>query len=178
MITLPTTDQDPSGGRRRGRLPRTVWRHPASVFALGLGAGAVRYAPGTAGTLAAIPLYVMIAPLPLAWYATTVIVLFAVGIWLCDQAQRLLGAHDHPAIVWDEIVGYLLTMFMAPPGWLWVVVGFVLFRLFDIWKPFPIKIVDRTIRGGLGTMLDDVLAGVYAWASVQILALFFLNDPA
>ncbi len=179
LTTLPPTDQDPPGGRgskpgRRARgLPHKVWRDPGCVAALGFGAGAAPYAPGTAGTLVAIPLYLLIAPLPRLWYAAAVIALFATGIWLCGRAQRVLAVHDHPAIVWDEIVGYLLAMFMAPPGWIWVAIGFALFRVFDIWKPFPIRIIDRTMHDGLGIMLDDALAGIYAWAGVQILALFF-----
>ncbi|MFQ6022430.1 MAG: phosphatidylglycerophosphatase A [Acidiferrobacterales bacterium] len=152
------------------RLPAKIWTNPIHVVALGFGVGALPYAPGTAGTLVAIPLYLLLASLSPAWYAGTVLLFSAIGVWICDQTEARLGMHDHPGIVWDEIVGYLVAMFMAPPHWVWVVVGFALFRLFDIWKPFPIRTVERRIHGGFGTMLDDALAGVYAWVVLQMIA--------
>ena len=96
--------------------------------------------------------------------------MFAVGVWLCQATERDLRVHDHPGIVWDEIVGYLITMFMAPTGWAWIALGFVAFRLFDIWKPFPIRALERRIRGGFGNMFDDALAGLYSLAVVQAVA--------
>ncbi len=96
--------------------------------------------------------------------------MFAVGVWLCDRTARDLGVHDHPSIVWDEIVGYFITMIAAPVGWLWVAIGFGLFRVFDILKPWPIRTVDRQVGGGFGIMADDVLAGIYAWLILQSLA--------
>jgi phosphatidylglycerophosphatase A len=93
-----------------------------------------------------------------------------VGVWVCDTASRDLGVHDHPGIVWDEIAGFLLTMLAAPPGWQWILVGFALFRLFDIWKPWPIGWLDRRVAGGLGIMLDDLVAGVFAAAILQLMA--------
>jgi phosphatidylglycerophosphatase A len=86
---------------------------------------------------------------------------------MCRQAEQQLAIYDHPAVVWDEIVGYLVSMFLVPVHWVWVIVGFVLFRLFDIWKPFPIRTLEHRVRGGVGTMLDDVVAGLYAWAVLQ-----------
>jgi phosphatidylglycerophosphatase A len=83
-----------------------------------------------------------------------------------------MGVHDHPGIVWDEIAGYLLTMVAAPKGWLWVWLGFGLFRLFDIWKPWPIRWLDRHVQGGLGIMVDDTLAAIYALIGLQLLALY------
>jgi phosphatidylglycerophosphatase A len=97
-------------------------------------------------------------------------VFFAIGVWLCHGTARDLGLADHPGIVWDEIVGYLITMTAAPAGWTWIVLGFVLFRLFDIWKPWPISWLDRNIKGGLGIMLDDALAGTYACLVLQLIA--------
>ncbi len=138
--------------------------------ALGFGVGAAPVAPGTIGTLVAIPLYLIIQNMPALWYAEHVLFMFVLGIWLCRATERDLGARDHPAIVWDEIVGYLITMFLAPPGWIWIVLGFILFRLFDIWKPFPIRALEHRVQGGLGIMLDDALAGIYAWLSLQALA--------
>ena len=94
---------------------------------------------------------------------------FALGVWICDRTARDLGVHDHPAIVWDEVIGYFVTMITAPPGWVWIVAGFALFRLFDILKPWPIRWIDRHVHGGVGIMLDDVLAGVFAWLSMQLI---------
>lgn len=138
-------------------------------LAFGFGAGKMPAAPGTFGTLVAIPLYLLIMPLSSPAYAAVVLGLFVIGVWLCQETERHLGVHDHPGIVWDEIVGYLITMFMAPAGWPWIVTGFFLFRLFDIWKPFPIRQIERRVRGGLGNMLDDALAGLYSLAALQVI---------
>jgi phosphatidylglycerophosphatase A len=153
-----------------GRKPADVWRHPVHFLAFGFGSGLVPFAPGTMGTLVALPLFWFLQPLGTPAYVAALVVLFVVGIPLCERTTRALGVHDHPAIVWDEIVGYLLTMLLAPEGWGWVLVGFVLFRLFDIVKPFPIGWVDRRVRGGLGIMLDEVIAALFAWVSLQALA--------
>jgi phosphatidylglycerophosphatase A len=101
--------------------------------------------------------------------------MFVFGIWLCQITEQALGAHDHPSIVWDEIVGFLITMFMVPIGWEWMIAGFLLFRAFDIWKPFPIRQIERRVRGGLGNMLDDALAAVYAWFVLQGAAYIYLS---
>ena len=146
--------------------------HPVHCLALGFGSGLVPRAPGTAGTLVAIPLYLLMQMLSLNLYLPLVIALFLLGIPVCAHTARRLGVHDHPAIVWDEIVGYLVTMTLAPPGWVWVAAGFVLFRLFDIIKPWPIGWSDRRVHGGLGIMLDDLLAGVMAAAVLQLLVVF------
>ncbi|MBU2965744.1 phosphatidylglycerophosphatase A [Amphritea sp. 2_MG-2023] len=154
------------------QAPPSVWRNPIHFLAFGLGSGASPWAPGTAGTLAAIPLYLLIQPLALPWYAAVLLVTFVVGIYLCGKTSADMGVHDHGGIVWDEFVGYWITMFAAPPGWLWIVIGFVLFRLFDILKPWPISWADKQVAGGMGIMLDDVLAGVMALAVLQLLAMF------
>jgi len=138
-------------------------------LAFGLGAGKFPRAPGTAGTLLAVPLYYFfLMPLPLWDYLLAVIGLFVLGVALCHVTARNLGVHDHPGIVFDEIVGFLVTMAAAPVGWVWLVFGFALFRLFDIWKPWPIRAIDRRVGGGLGIMLDDVQAGIYAWLVIQL----------
>lgn len=143
-------------------------RRAIHFFASGFGAGLAPIAPGTAGTLAAIPIYLLLdATLGPALYAAVVLAMFALGVWLCRETERDLGTHDAPQIVWDEIVGYLVTMWLAPRGWEWVVLGFFLFRLFDIWKPFPIRALERRIPGGFGIMLDDALAGLYALVVMQ-----------
>lgn len=146
------------------------WRNPVHLLAFGLGAGAVPKVPGTAGTLLAVPLYLLIQPLGSFGYLLVLAVVFLVGIYLCDRTSRDLGVHDHSGIVWDEILGYLVSMWLAPPGWVWVLLGFLLFRVFDILKPWPIGWLDRRVAGGLGIMLDDLAAGVFALAVLQLLA--------
>jgi phosphatidylglycerophosphatase A len=155
---------------KRTPLPAAVLKDPRHWPALGFGLGAARYAPGTCGTLLGIPLYLLIADWPLTGYLAAVLVLFIVGIALCGMTARALGVHDHSAIVFDEVVGFLVTMTLAPPGWFWMAAGFVLFRLFDIWKPWPIRRLDRGVHGGLGIMLDDVMAGLYALLVLQLVA--------
>jgi phosphatidylglycerophosphatase A len=144
--------------------------NPASLVALGFGSGLVPVAPGTAGTLAAIPLYLLLQDLPLAAYLGVLAVMLLGGVPVCGYTAGRLGVHDHPAIVWDEVVGYLVTMIAAPAGWQWVAAGFVLFRLFDILKPWPIRWFDRHVHGGAGIMLDDIIAGVFAAAVLQAAA--------
>ena len=151
-----------------------VFRDPVHFLALGFGSGCAPKAPGTFGTLAAIPLYLLMQPLPLWIYLLLTISGFALGVWICDRTARDLGVHDHPAIVWDEVIGYWITMIVAPPGWLWVIAGFALFRLFDIVKPWPIRQVDQQVGGGFGIMFDDVLAAGYAWLVLQSLAWLLL----
>lgn len=153
-------------------IPMTAMKDPVLILALGFGTGLARFAPGTFGTLAAIPLYWLMQPLTIFYYSLITVLLFVAGIFLCGSAANKLGVHDHPGIVWDEIVGYLITMFMAPVGIVWIVVGFVLFRIFDIWKPWPIAWLDAKVSGGLGIMVDDVLAGIYAAVVLQILVLY------
>jgi len=150
---------------------RRILRNPIHLLAFGFGSGLAPKAPGTAGTLAAVPLYLLLNQLPLNAYLLLLIVAFGFGIWLCEASSRALGVHDHGGIVWDEFVGYWITMVAAPPGWQWVVVGFLLFRLFDILKPFPINWLDRRIGGGLGIMLDDAVAGTFAWFCLQLAVL-------
>ncbi|MEZ5543179.1 MAG: phosphatidylglycerophosphatase A [Pseudomonadota bacterium] len=144
-------------------------RHPLDLLALGFGSGLLPKAPGTAGTAVGIPCYLLLQPLAPAWYLVVTAALFALGVAACAHAARGLGVHDHPAIVWDEIVGYLVTMTLAPAGWQWIAVGFVLFRLFDILKPWPIRWFDRRVHGGLGIMLDDLVAGLCAAGVLQLL---------
>jgi phosphatidylglycerophosphatase A len=152
-------------------VPRSVFRNPIHFLAFGFGSGAVPFAPGTSGTLAAIPLYLLLVQLPLGWYLLALIAMFGIGVFLCERTARDLGVHDHGGIVWDEFVGYWITMVAAPPGWIWLVAGFVLFRFFDILKPFPINWFDKHIGGGLGIMLDDAIAGTFAWLCLQLLVL-------
>jgi phosphatidylglycerophosphatase A len=151
--------------------PRPDLSRPWQWLAFGFGSGLAPRAPGTAGTLAAVPCYLLLAELPVPLYLAVLVASFALGLWVCGRTAQELGVHDHGGIVWDEFVGFWLTMLAAPPGWGWIVVGFLLFRLFDILKPFPISYFDRHIKGGLGIMLDDALAGSLAWLVLQLLAL-------
>ena len=137
-------------------------RNPLHLLAFGFGSGLAPKAPGTFGTLVAIPIYLLLQGLSLPLYLGLVLAGTLLGFWICDRTSRDLGVHDHGGIVWDEIIGYLLTMAFAPPGWVWLLVGFLLFRFFDILKPWPIRWLDQKVAGGVGIMLDDLLAGVYA----------------
>ncbi len=144
-------------------------RNPIHLLAFGLGSGLARKAPGTFGTLAAIPVWwLFLQDIPLWLYSTVLIVAFVVGVWLCDRTSRDMGVHDHGGIVWDEWVGLWLTFWLLPSGWFWIVLGFALFRFFDIIKPWPIRWLDRHVHGGFGIMIDDVLAGLFALAGVQL----------
>lgn len=154
--------------------PPKVFSNPVHFLAFGFGTGLSPKAPGTVGTLAAIPLYLLIAPLPLLAYAGIVVAGFALGVYLCEQTSKDMGVHDHGGIVWDEIIGYWIALFAMPLSWVWIVAAFVVFRIFDIWKPWPIKVLDEKVHGGFGIMIDDVLAGVYALVVLQI-ALYAVN---
>lgn len=143
--------------------PKTVFTSPVHFFAFGFGSGLSPKAPGTMGTLMAIPLYLLIADLSLPLYITFCFFTTAVGIYLCDTSSKLLNVHDHPGIVWDEFVGFFITMIGFSVSWQNILLGFILFRFFDIVKPWPIKIIDAKVDGGLGIMLDDIIAGLFAW---------------
>ena len=151
---------------------KALLTNPNHFFAFGFGSGLAPKAPGTAGTLVAIPIFWVIQDLSWPLYVSWLLVTFVLGVVWCGRSSRALGVHDHGGIVWDEMVGYWLTMFFAPSGWQWMLLGFILFRFFDILKPWPIGAVDRRVHGGFGIMIDDVLAGVYAWISLQALAWF------
>lgn len=146
---------------------KAILTNPIHCLAFGFGSGLAPKAPGTFGTLMAVPLYLLLVQLPLWAYVLVLVVSFFIGVYLCGKTADDLGVHDHPGIVWDEFVGFWLTMLAAPTGWLWLVIGFILFRLFDIWKPWPIRVLDEKMETGLGIMLDDVLAGVYALVILQ-----------
>ncbi len=144
-------------------------QHPAHIFALGLGSGLAPRAPGTIGTLAAIPFWILMAPLALAVQLAIIGISFLAGIWLCEKTSQNLGVHDHGGIVWDEFVGLWLTMLFAPPGLAWLLAGFALFRFFDIVKPWPIRYLDQKVHGGFGIMIDDVIAGIFAGLCLLLL---------
>lgn len=128
------------------------------------------------GTVASIPPYLLLAQLELLPYVAVLLVGFVLGIYLCEFSSKALGVHDHGGIVWDEFIGFWITMVAAPElSWQWVLVGFVLFRFFDIVKPWPVKLADKKISGGFGIMIDDVLAGLYALGCMQLISYLLDN---
>lgn len=155
------------------KAPASIWRNPIHFLAFGLGSGAAPKAPGTAGTLAAIPIWYLFSDWAIGPYLLLIFVTTLFGIWICGRTSRDLGVHDHGGIVWDEFVGLWITLIAVPTGWVWVVLGFALFRVFDILKPWPIGWVDRRVSGGWGIMLDDILAGLMAWCVLQVLNYLF-----
>ena len=144
-------------------------KSPSVLLATGFGAGCAPVAPGTVGTMVAIPFVYFTQMLGVEVFVAVTLVVCVLGIWVCGQAADELGVHDHPGIVFDEIGGYFVTMLAAPPGWVWIVAGFVLFRVFDIFKPWPIAWLDKRLGGGLGIMLDDIVAGLFALVCLQLL---------
>ncbi len=149
-----------------------IWKNPVHFLAFGLGSGLSPKAPGTVGTVAAIPFYLLLQNFSLGPYLLILAIATGIGIWLCDRTSKDLGVHDHPGIVWDEFCGFWITMIAAPSGWEWILLGFLLFRLFDIWKPWPISWLDARVGGGLGIMIDDIVAGFYALFSLQLIAFY------
>jgi phosphatidylglycerophosphatase A len=143
--------------------------HPAHFCALGFGTGLAKKAPGTFGTLIGMPLFLLIAGLSFYSQLAIIFAMFLIGIYFCDKTGKALGVSDHGGIVWDEIVAIMLVLTVTPYQWQWWLVAFILFRLFDIWKPAPIRQCDARVKGGLGVMLDDLLAAVYAIISLKIL---------
>ena len=144
-------------------------RSPILLLAFGFGSGLSPKAPGTMGTLAAIPLWYLLAQLSQPAYILVVALCAIVGIFICGSAADKLGVHDHGGIVWDEFVGFWIAMAALPVTWTSVILGFVLFRLFDILKPWPISWLDKKVSGGFGIMIDDVIAGLAAAAVIYIL---------
>jgi phosphatidylglycerophosphatase A len=143
--------------------------NPIHFLALGFGSGLAPKAPGTFGTLAAVLVFFLMSGLTPLVYGLLVLVVCISGIYICGKAASDVGVHDHGAIVWDEFAGFFITMFMVPVSWQSVLVGFILFRIFDIAKPWPISIVDKKLTGGFGIMFDDVLAGLFALGIMQLI---------
>ena len=141
---------------------RFTFRHPAHLVALGLGTGLAPVAPGTVGTALAFPIYMLLVrwldPLALA---VVIALFFAIGVWACGRTGQDLGVADHSAMNWDEVVAMMLILLVVPEGWEWWGFAFLAFRFFDVVKPPPIRHIDRTMKGGLGVMFDDVVAAFY-----------------
>lgn len=143
--------------------------HPAHFFALGFGSGLAVKAPGTFGTLVGLPLFCLIVSYSLRMQLAIIAGLFIAGIYFCHKTSKDLGVADHGGIVWDEIVAMMLVLTITPPHWLAWLMAFALFRLFDIWKPFPIRQFDAKLKNGFGVMFDDLLAAVYAIISIKVI---------
>jgi phosphatidylglycerophosphatase A len=146
-----------------------LMRHPAHLIALGFGAGLMPRAPGTWGTMVAVPIFALAQSGGIGVILTVAMLTFLIGVWAAGVCGSALGVADHGGIVIDEIAAFLLVLAFSPRGWLWWVIAFVLFRLFDIVKPWPIRQADRHIKGGFGVMFDDLLAAVYAIAALLFL---------
>ena len=142
--------------------PRQILSDPLLFLAFGFGSGLAKKAPGTMGTLAAIPVYYLFAQADIWVYSLLTVCVSVLGVFICGVAAEKLGEHDFGGIVWDEIAGYLITLWLVPLTWQTIIVGFVLFRFFDILKPWPIKWLDQHVHGGFGIMIDDVLAAFFA----------------
>jgi phosphatidylglycerophosphatase A len=144
---------------------RALLSTPAGWLACGFGSGLTPVAQGTFGSLASLLPWLLLRDLPLPAYLLVLLAGFGVGAWACDGAGRALGVADHRSIVWDEFIGQwiaLLPLLLMPAPWWSIIAGFALFRLFDVWKPWPISWLDRRVKGGLGVMIDDVVAGIFA----------------
>ena len=152
------------------RLSPTNFWH---ILATGFGSGLSPKAPGTAGSLAAVPFCYLLGLASLPLKATIIVVAFAIGVYACQKATDAIGIDDHGGIVWDEFVGMFITVACLPNTLAWLIAGFVVFRIFDIWKPWPIGPIDAKLKGGLGIMLDDVIAGVFALAVLKLIEITF-----
>lgn len=148
---------------------RLLFSHPAHFLSLGFGSGLAKKAPGTFGTLTGMPIFWLISAHTLNTQILLILGLFLCGIYCCAKTGKALGVADHGAIVWDEIVAIMLVLAFTPAHWLAWLIAFALFRLFDIWKPFPIRQFDAKLKGGFGVMFDDLLAAIYAIMALKIL---------
>lgn len=154
--------------------PHSIWTHPIHFLAAGFGVGALPWMPGTWGTLLAVPIYLAFQSLfNTTNYLLVLILMVVFGCWIADKTVKDTGLNDPGFIVWDEIVGFLLAMFLVPTGAVWVWSAFILFRVFDILKPWPIKWIEKKCPGGYGIIFDDLMAGFYVWLILQLL-IFFL----
>lgn len=161
--------------RLDARQRRAVLGHPAGWIASGFGSGLSPFAPGTAGSAAALVPWLFLRELPMPWLLGVIIVAFLIGVWASAIVIDRLRISDPGVIVWDEFVGQwitLLPLLLWPAPWPWIIAGFFLFRLFDVWKPWPCSWADRRVKGGFGVMLDDAMAGAYAALVLALLLAF------
>lgn len=150
-------------------IPNTIWQNPLHFIAFGFGSGALPVAPGTFGTLMAIPFYLAMRSLPTVIYIILVLIIAVLSAWICQRVSNEIQVRDHQGMCLDEFAGFFVTMIGAPHKFIWLVLGFILFRIFDIWKPWPVDYLDQHIHGGIGMVLDDVCAGLYALIILKFL---------
>ncbi|MFC1891115.1 phosphatidylglycerophosphatase A [Thermodesulfobacteriota bacterium] len=147
----------------------------ALILSSWFGIGLAPKAPGTFGTLGAVPLAVVFSYLGFLYQGIAIIVIIPLALWSSEVSRKLLGMDDPQVIVIDEVAGLLLAVFLFPLSWLSIILGFVLFRFFDILKPFPVRLIDQKVKGGLGIVLDDLMAGVYANICLRIIFMVFIG---
>ncbi|AXF74878.1 phosphatidylglycerophosphatase A [Erwinia tracheiphila] len=153
MIILPVSKD---AAKRRLKMS-----NPWHLLATGFGSGLCPWVPGTVGSLASIPFWCLMTLLPQDLYSLVVMFGICIGVYLCHRTAKDMGVHDHGCIVWDEFIGMWITLMAIPVNsWQWVLAGFVIFRILDIWKPWPIRWFDRNVHGGMGIMIDDIIAGI------------------
>jgi len=169
----PLTPPSPLGGEGKGegKIIRFL-----ILFATGFGVGYSPIAPGTIGTFLAIPIYLYLSEIPFPLYELTLLTLFFLSSWISGHAERYFGTKDDPRIVIDEVMGFFITMLWVPKKTPFILIGFLLFRFFDILKPFPIRRLEKKWKGGFGIVLDDVMAGVYGNVILHIIS-FYLPLP-
>lgn len=148
---------------------RFMLSHPLHFLSLGFGSGLAKVAPGTFGTLVGLPLFWLMASYSMSMQLLVIAMLFIIGIYFCEFTGKAIGVIDHGSIVWDEIVAIMLVLTFTPHQWQWWLVAFVLFRLFDIWKPYPIRQLEAKFKNGFGVMFDDLLAAIYAIICLQLI---------
>ncbi len=153
----------------RNNIPKNIWKKPIYLLATGFGSGLSPIMPGTCGTIIAIPIYWLLNLLPWEYYLIALAIMVVAGFLICGIVERQTKVKDNPSIVWDEIVGYLLTMAFMPTSCRYIIIGFILFRIFDIWKPWPVNWVNDNMHGGFGIVIDDLLAAVYAGLLLQLI---------
>ena len=159
--------------KKVARPAHSIWTNPVHFVACGFGFGAFPFFPGTIGTAVAIPLAIMLSHLPIGLYILCCLILFCAGIYLCHVVNRDFGTNDHPAAVFDEISTFPVVMIAIPMTWYFLLIGFFLFRFFDIVKPGPIRWVDAHVHNGFGVMLDDLLAAIASCFILHIIFYFF-----
>lgn len=168
MIILNNDKKEPSSSAFQGLTLKNPWY----LLATGFGSGLSPFFPGTIGSLVAIPLWYLLSFLPLKLYCFWILLALGLGVYLCEYVEKQIGVHDHGSVVWDEFLGIWITLMFVPlMTWQWVLIGFVIFRFFDIWKPWPIRWFDRQVKGGAGIMLDDVIAGIISGAFLWFLGI-------
>jgi len=165
---MSSTEEDKVALDRQA-LKKVALGSPSGFLAFGFGSGLSPFAPGTAGTLVAIPFTFLLKSLGTTGFWIALVLLFLLGVKLCTHVSQKLGVHDHGGIVWDEMVGYWLAVAFVPLDWQWLLAAFLLFRFFDIFKPWPIRQIDKKISGGFGIMVDDVVAGLFTLILLAVL---------